>query len=456
MPNSFAYLVLLVWPLVVVFLLQRFKLGLGSLLSLISAYMFLPAAMSIDFWMIPPLDKFSLTTITIIFYFLAKKESFGFDVLPRNYRVIIATAFFVPFMNALLNSNSYLHLPGLSLYDGLTSSVNEFLYFFPFLIGAKFFKDQRSHKKLFQYFALASLVYAFLALYEIRLSPQLHSMLYGYFPHSWLQQKREGGFRAVLFMGHGLLVGMFLSIGLGCWLAIKKAGVKISRINTTLCVILLIITLIYMKTFSAIIYAVIASLAITYFSKRKQILISVMVASLFITYPLLSATGLFPHKEIVSLVQNISSERAASLEYRFDNESALLEHANEKAFFGWGGWGRNRVFDVDTGQDISVTDGYWIIVLGTYGWIGFLGKFLFFFLPIWFVFRKYKSMHFESEESRVLLVAHTLILSLILLDQLPNSSLANNSLYWLIAGSLLGRARSLVDKKREIDHTETR
>ena len=37
-------------------------------------------------------------------------------------------------------------------------------------------------------------------------------MVYGFFPHSWLQHVRGGGFRPIVFMNHGLVLGIFLSM----------------------------------------------------------------------------------------------------------------------------------------------------------------------------------------------------------------------------------------------------
>ena len=452
MPNNLAYLVLLSWPFITIYLLKRFNIGYGSLLALLCAYMFLPARMSIDLAVLPPLDKFSITTLTIITIFIVKKIPLGINSLPRTYKWLLAIFLIAPFLTALSNADRYLHMPGLTLYDGLTSSIVSFLYFFPFLIGVKYFREEESHTKLFQYFALAALVYSFFALYEIRMSPNLHSMIYGYFPHSWRQQYRDGGFRAVVFMGHGLLVAMFLALGLAFWAAMKKAGLKVFRYSSLVAIGIVVLTLVLMKTYSAIIYGAFAYVAINYLSKNQQFLASMMIALLFITYPILSATGLFPHKELVSLAEDFSADRAGSLEYRFDNENVLLAHANKKPILGWGGWGRNRVFDPVTGEDITVTDGYWVIILGTSGWLGFLSKFLFLFLPIFFVFQSHKKIHFDNEPSKTLLAAHTLIISLIMIDQLPNSSLGSNSLYWLLAGSLLGRADELTKIKKSIQN----
>ncbi|BDZ74639.1 hypothetical protein GCM10025856_23580 [Methylophaga marina] len=83
-----------------------------------------------------------------------------------------------------------------------------------------------------------------------------------------------------------------------------------------------------------------------------------------------------------------------------------------------GGWARSRVFDPETGKDISVTDGYWIIILGKYGWVGFLSTFLFMILPIWTSFRNQKLLRGQDMSVQRSVAAHTLILSIILIDQL--------------------------------------
>ena len=57
-----------------------------------------------------------------------------------------------------------------------------------------------------------------------------------------------------------------------------------------------------------------------------------------------------------------------SLEFRFYHEGLLLEHAKDKILFGWGGWGRSTFYN-------SVTDGTWIIILGSSGILGFLAYF---------------------------------------------------------------------------------
>lgn len=445
MPNTFAYIVLLSWPIGTFYLLRRFGTGPGALIALLTSYMFLPAAFSVNIPGIPGLNKFSITIFTILFFILIRGERLGLNYLDKRFKILLLLFIVSPFLTAITNSERYLHLPGLTLYDGLTDSVNSFLGFIPFLIGLTYFRKEKEQFRLFKYFAIASFIYAFFALFEIRMSPQLHTWTYGYFPHSWLQQSRAGGFRAVVFMGHGLLVAMFLAIGVAFWATLKQAKYKVFRYSTTSGLVIVFITLLLSKSLAALIYGVFAIITIKYFKAKRIYLVSALMALVFVTYPISSSMGLFPHTALIDVANEISQDRAASLDYRFRHERMLLAHANDKPLFGWGTWGRNRIYDSETGEDISVTDGNWIITLGSSGWVGFLSTFLFWFLPVWIVFRKNRQMYFDSHQAQVLLAGHTLIIALIMIDQLPNASF--NPLYWCLAGSLLGRTQELLSHR---------
>lgn len=445
MPNTFAYIALFSWPLFTIFFVKRYGLGNGALIALLGAYMFLPVKVSVDPPGLPPLDKFSITTLTIIIFYLFSGNGLGLRSLDKKYFMILVGFIIFPFITAITNQHSYLFLPGMQLYDGLSGSIKGMLYLFPFLIGVRYFRTEEAQLTLFKYFALAAFIYTFFVLFEIRMSPQLHTKIYGFFPHSWLQQYRGGGFRAIVFMGHGLLVAMFLALGVAFWAVLNKTKQKIFRFSTQTGLWLVFITLALSKSYAALVYGVFALLAIKYLKVQRLYLVAMLMGTLFITYPILSATGIFPHKELVEVAKDINQDRAQSLEFRFDNENILLAHANKKPWFGWGDWGRNRVYNAETGEDISVTDGGWIILLGTSGWMGFLSQFLFMFLPIYMVFRNQNRLKYESDTAPLLLAAHCLIVGLIMIDQLPNASL--NPVYWLVVGSLVGRTQYLLNNK---------
>jgi hypothetical protein len=97
------------------------------------------------------------------------------------------------------------------------------------------------------------------------------------------------------------------------------------------------------------------------------------------------------------------------------------------------------VFDDETGQDLSVTDGRWIITMGQFGFVGFLVEFGLLALPI---VRAASALKFAaSARDQVFLSALALILATNLIDLLPNSSISPWT--WLLAGALLGRAEEL-------------
>jgi hypothetical protein len=106
--------------------------------------------------------------------------------------------------------------------------------------------------------------------------------------------------------------------------------------------------------------------------------------------------------------------------------------------FGWGSFSRNRVYDIESGRDTSITDGMWIITLGVWGLFGFLARFGLLVLP---VFRAAAALRFaESDRDRVFLAALALILAINVVDMLPNAPLTPWT--WLICGALLGRAEA--------------
>ena len=163
--------------------------------------------------------------------------------------------------------------------------------------------------------------------------------------------------------------------------------------------------------------------------------VAVVLASVAMLYPLLRAEGLFPDRVLVNVAQHLNDERAGSLQTRFEQEQQLLDRSAERPIFGWGRFGRSRVYDGD-GKDISLTDGLWIITLGSFGLVGFLAQFGLLALP---VFRAASSFKFAtSDQDRLFLAAFTLIVALGLVEQLPNSSLG--SWNWFLAGSLLGKS----------------
>jgi hypothetical protein len=176
------------------------------------------------------------------------------------------------------------------------------------------------------------------------------------------------------------------------------------------------------------------------FSKPKfQLRIAAALVSIALFYPLLRSFDLFPTQTFIELSSSVSGERAQSLQTRFVNEDRLLERASQRLLFGWGRYGRSRIYD-DYGKDISLTDGQWIITLGQFGIVGFLAEFGLLSLA---VFRAVKLSSSNIDPITFLpFAAICLIVAVNILDLLPNSGLQPWT--WLLSGALLGRGQVLL------------
>jgi len=196
-------------------------------------------------------------------------------------------------------------------------------------------------------------------------------------------------------------------------------------------------TLLLCKSLGSFIYAMALAPMILFTRPRTQLKLAAALVSLALVYPMLRATDLFPSDLLLNAAGMVSSDRQASLKVRFDQEKMLLAHVSERPWFGWGRFGRGRVYD-ETGKDISITDGHWIITMTTFGLFGFLAEFVLLALP---VFRSLQAVGRIPGREQVFLASLSLLVAIGLVDLLPNATI--NPFSWLLAGALLGQAESI-------------
>jgi hypothetical protein len=97
------------------------------------------------------------------------------------------------------------------------------------------------------------------------------------------------------------------------------------------------------------------------------------------------------------------------------------------------------VYD-SSGNDISITDGEWIIQFGTFGWVGYLSLFGLFALAGW---RAMRAIGRETTTAAIELGGLSLMLAINVVDLLPNASMM--PVTFLVAGSI---ARSTAARSR--------
>lgn len=434
---------LLLWPIVALWLYKSRSLPQATLWTILGAYLLLPVGGSIKFEMIPALDKYSVPNLAALA---------GFVVVTRGWPrvlgglglggLLILGFLFGPFITAELNGDPVVlaakTLPAETHYDALSAVVGQLLFLIPFFLGREVLRSAADVEETLRVLVVAGLAYSVLILLELRLSPQLHNWVYGYHPHEFVQQVRDGGYRAMVFLGHGLLTSFFIMTATVAAAAFWRTRAPILRVPSVGATAYLATLLVLCKSAGAIVYGFVLGLLVRFSNPRLQCRTAALLVIVALLYPLLRAADLFPTRSMLDAAAAISVDRAGSLEFRFNQEDQLLRRAQERILFGWGRWGRNRVYD-EYGGDMSVTDGRWVITLGQFGLVGFLAEFGLLALS---VFRAASALRFaEAEADRTYLAALALIVAVSVVDLLPNASLSPWT--WLLAGALTGRAESL-------------
>jgi len=443
-PNLIAYFALLIWPAVTIYLYSLFPVGQATLWAILGGYLLLPVGTQIKFPMVPALDKNSIPSVAALigcaFY------AGGMPKFFHRFRVVELLILTIPvgcFATSMFNNDPIqigeVYLPGVGAYDAGSAAIAEFIFILPFFLGRQFLREAEHNAEILRTLVIAGLVYSVPMLLEIRLSPQLHTWVYGYFPHAFSQQMRYGGFRPVVFLGHGLLVAFFAMTAMVAAAACWRTRTRIWRLVPSGITAYLGFVVVLCKTGSALLYAGVLVPLVRLASPRWQIRVACILAVIALTYPILRVTNVFPTALFLEASAAVNTDREESLKTRFDNEDQLLNHAWERVWFGWGRFGRNRVFDVESGRDVSITDGYWIITLGTFGLVGFVARFGLLGIA---VFRAASALKYaQTIREREYLAALGLIVAINIVDLLPNSTISPWT--WLLAGALLGRAEAL-------------
>lgn len=442
-----AYAALLAWPVVSFVLFRALRFSNAIVWTVLGALLLLPAQIAIKIPMVPALDKNSLASLGVLLGVVA----FGRQrrVLSQFGLVEVLAAIYVigPIITSLQNGDPVLLgnrvLPGVGAYDGISAMLSAGIFFLPFFVARRYLRGLNESVVVLRGLAVGGLLMTLPMLFEIRMSPQLANWIYGYFPSSFAVEMRSGGFRPVVFMNNGLTAAFFLSTAAMALAALWRLRLKIAGIPMAGAVAYLLGVLVLCKSVGALIYAVVLVPIIRWVSPRLQLRIAVILATIALLYPTLRVTGYFPTNALVSVANDFSRDRAESLQFRFNNEEKMLAHAQERFLFGWGRFGRNRIFDESTGWE-SVTDGLWIITLGQFGLVGFVAQFGLFTLS---VFRAAAAARFtRSFEELTLLSTLALIVGIVAIEQLPNASMTPWA--WLFTGALLGRAESLRSEEK--------
>jgi len=345
--------------------------------AVIGAWLFLPPT-SIVINSMPNFGKASAFSFGVLLGTLLFMPDRLLRLRPHWLDLPVLCYCIAPFFSSMTN--------GLGPYDGASAVFSVITTWgLPYLVGRIHFNGERNLRDLMIGMAVGCVVLIPFCLYEMRMSPALLPKLYGF---GKFQGARFGGWRPRVFFATGLELGMWMSICVlsAVWLWRSGVFTRLAgwSVGHVVLPVLTVVTVLCRST-GALALLVIGLGVLWICRQFNSRLGMILLLAGSILYVGVRVPDLWDYTGFISFLRtNFDPTRAQSLEFRFQNEDILIDKAIQKPTFGWGGWGRARVYS-ESGKDISITDGLWIIIMGTTGAFG-LGSFLASFLLPGFLF----------------------------------------------------------------------
>lgn len=419
------------WPIVALFLFAYFPARRAVCLSYLLAWMFLPT-IGYD---IPGLPDYTKATAASVSVLLATMVFHGGRLTTLRFSsldipMIIWCA--CPFASSMTN--------GLGPYDGLSAVVeNVIVWGLPYLIGRIFLTKLDDLRELALLLFIGGLIYAPFCIFEMRMSPQLNQWVYG-FGGAGIAYDELGnwGSRPFVFMGNGLTLGVFMTAAALCgfWLWMTGCLTRIRGYSVGNLLAVLIITALFCKNMGAFSLLLAGMLCLMFVRYRRSSMAVWLLIAAAPMYMFLRGSGDWGGDAIAEIAGSLHKRRGESFQTRLDNEDRLVAKAMQKPTWGWGRWGRARVFD-ETGKDITLTDGLWVIALGASGLVGLTSIMTSLLLPAIAFAWRYPArtwLHPAVAPGGAL----TILLTLYAIDCLFNAML--NPIYLLVMGGLVSAA----------------
>lgn len=257
------------WPLLCCIFFLKFDTLTATFIAIVGGMLLLPVGVEIDFPLIPAIDKYVASYIgSIVGIVLIKKNTFYWLGQKGTVRWIIVAIVSISFINFIFNTNPLYNgvwKAGLTIHEAISSSIATYLALLPLIIGINIVKSEADLIKIYKLLVVALLLYLPFVLFEIRFSPQLHKLIYGFSPHEFKQQIRDDGFRAVVFLGHGLLTANIYLCGFFSLITLTKMKQYfISKIINYQLIFVFFVSLILLKSATAIVLALVGLVVFLY------------------------------------------------------------------------------------------------------------------------------------------------------------------------------------------------
>ena len=260
---------------------------------------------------------------------------------------------------------------GYPAYNALSALfLRAMIYGVPYWVGRATFQSPASIRILLRCAVIASLTYIPLIIWEIRMSPQLHTQVYGAFQHVFSQTRRGGGFRPIVFTSHPLKLALWFATVLLIAAGFRKhlSGVPAWYARAWWLVPGLVLVLYLCKSLGPLALGLAAAISLTSRFCRPLMALAIFVGAAYILGRILFDEEVY--RWVMPWLDYIPADRAQSIQFRMDNERLLLARAWQQPWLGLVNEGfRSVIIDGQAKKEI-VTDSFWIIAFGTTGFLG--------------------------------------------------------------------------------------
>jgi len=364
--NAFVLAALLLYVIFGAALVIVFRGIRGIMAAIVIGWLFLPPVKGIDLPGIPVFTKEYAVSYAILLGVILSDSAKLMSFKPKLIDLPILIYILVPFFSSITN--------GLGAYDGMSGIYAKFFIFgVPYLLGRIFIKNPNDVKIVAKWFLYAGLIAIPMIVWESKMSPQLNKQIYGYQASPFNMTQRLGGYRPMMFMRHGLEVGLWIATSgaVALWLWITSAK-KFRLFNLPIAPFTsaILAATVLSRSLGAI-FLLAGTTAVAVFVRstgfRIALIALILTPSIYLSVRI---SNIWTPSQFTAIIASIDAERASSLQARLDQEVNFSKHALRKPIFGWGGYNRFRPVNDDGGSD--AVDGLTTIVLGSNGLVGLL------------------------------------------------------------------------------------
>jgi hypothetical protein len=360
MSHPIALMALLAYVPIAALMMMDRNSARGFTIAFLAGWLLLPEAHVIELPGIPDVSKENVGLIgafigTMIFH----------PTLFDRFRLSRSDLFLL----ALLQVTFITAFTNFSIKDVITDVSTLFLNFLLLIVLARIHLGTPNGLRVFLLgMIFAGVMYAPLAAWEFRMSPQFHTGVYGYFQHSFQQHFRGGFWRPIIFFSHALELGRFFAfVSFLALLPMRRDLVAMFGNVGNAIFLAPLAGLLFSQSIGPMLMFMLLSLGYLIVLRQPWVILVLPIVAWF--WLLGTLFGMFPSVETIEEMGLVSEERAESLQYRLDaldEYSSIIMH---RPWFGYGNWGHGRIEGRATDAQALIS----LLVRGFLGTIAYVG-----------------------------------------------------------------------------------